>query len=209
MANKIDFKLLVITDRKKCRTKSLEEVVKTSCACGIKAFQLREKDLTASELLLLARRLRKITTGHRAKLIINDRLDIALLSNADGIHSPENGISPKQSKRFNKNLIVGKSTHSLNSAIEAGKNGFDYIIFGPVFRTQSKVKYGKPKGLNELKRVCNKVNIPVIAVGGINPGRAEKCIRAGAHGAAVIGAIMKSKNIKKTVSEFKESLGSL
>jgi len=199
----------VITDRKKCKSKPLEEVVRMACLCGVKAFQLREKDLPAVDILLLAKKLRKLTSGHRAKLLINDRLDIALLSKADGIHSPENGILPEQVKQLNKNLIVGKSTHSLKSALEAERKGFDYIIFGPVYRTHSKIKYGKPKGLPELKRVCDKARIPVFAVGGINPERAKKCIQAGAYGAAVIGAIMKSKNIKKTVNEFKQCLGSL
>ena len=208
MANKIDFKLLVITDRKKCKPKKLDDVVIEACHSGVKAFQLREKDLSASEILSLSLKLRKITSNN-SKLIINDRLDIALLSKSNGIHSPENGILPKQAKSFNKNLIIGKSTHSLKSAIEAERKGYDYIIFGPVFRTQSKVKYGKPKGIKELTRICAKIKIPVFAVGGINPDRAKKCIEAGAQGAAVIGAVMKSRNVKKTITEFKENMGSL
>ena len=208
MANKIDFKLLVITDRKKCKPKKLDDVVIEACHSGVKAFQLREKDLSASEILSLSLKLRKITSNN-SKLIINDRLDIALLSKSNGIHSPENGILPEQAKRFNKNLIIGKSTHSLKSAIEAERKGYDYIIFGPVFRTQSKVKYGKPKGIKELTRICAKIKIPVFAVGGINPDRAKKCIEAGAQGAAVIGAVMKSRNVKKTITEFKENMGSL
>ena len=208
MANKIDFKLLVITDRKKCKPKKLDDVVIEACHSGVKAFQLREKDLSASEILSLSLKLRKITSNN-SKLIINDRLDIALLSKSNGIHSPENGILPKQAKSFNKNLIIGKSAHSLKSAIEAERKGYDYIIFGPVFRTQSKVKYGKPKGIKELTRICAKIKIPVFAVGGINPDRAKKCIDAGAQGAAVIGAVMKSINVKKTITEFKENMGSL
>lgn len=209
MTKKVNFRLVVITDRKKCKPKTLTEVVRNVCACGVKAIQLREKDLPAADLLLLSKHLRKLTHKYHTKLIINDRLDIALLSDADGLHSPENGILPKQAKQFNKNLITGKSTHSLTSALEAERNGYDYIIFGPVFRTQSKIKYGKPKGLKELERVCSSVKIPVFAVGGINPDRAKKCIEAGAQGAAVIGAVMKSENINKTVKEFKESMGSL
>jgi thiamine-phosphate pyrophosphorylase len=209
MANKINFRLLVITDRKECRPKPLEEVIKAACLNGVKAFQFREKDLPEGDLLLLVQKLKRLTSKCRAKLIINDRLDIALLSKADGMHSPENGILPKQVKQFSKNLIIGKSTHSLKSVLDAQRKGYDYIIFGPVFRTKSKIKYGKPKGLKELKRVCDEVKIPVFAVGGINPERAKKCIEAGAHGAAVIGAVMKSGNIKKTVNAFKQSLGSL
>ncbi len=209
MENKIGFRLLVISDRKLCRHKSIEEITLEAFSSGVKAFQLREKDLSASEMLTLARKIKKILIESSAKLIVNDRLDIALLANANGVHSPENGISAKDVKNQNKNLIVGKSTHSVESAIKAEIDGYDYILFGPVFRTKTKVKYGKPKGIAELKKICNAVKIPVFALGGINPERAVKCIYAGAHGVAVIGAIFKSKNVKRTALEFKESIGGL
>jgi thiamine-phosphate pyrophosphorylase len=209
MPNKINFRLLVITDRKKCRPKPLQEIIRKACSFGVKAIQLREKDMPAEELLSLAKSFRKLTSKYHAKLIINDRLDIASLSKADGLHSTENGILPKEVKKFNKRLIIGKSTHSLKSALKAELNGYDYIIFGPVYRTQSKVKYGKPKGLTELEHVCSNVKIPVFAVGGINPERAKKCIESGAYGAAVIGAVMKSRNAEKTVYEFKKCMGSI
>jgi len=209
MANKIDFRLLLISDRKLCKYKSFEKTVNIAFASGVKTIQLREKDLSSFELLILAKNLKKAAQKHFAKLIINDRFDIAMFSKADGIHSPVNGIQAKDIKRFSKNLIIGKSTHSVESAIDAERNGYDYIIAGPVFSTASKIKYGRPLGLSLLKKICLSVKIPVFAVGGINPQRAEKCIRAGAHGAAVIGAIFKSKNIKKTVLEFKKSLGGL
>jgi thiamine-phosphate pyrophosphorylase len=209
MRNKVDFRLILITDRKVCRNKSLEKAVIEACSAGIKAVQLREKDLTASELMKLAKSMRNITRKHRVKLIINDRVDIALLSNADGVHSPENGIQPSLVKKFNKNFIVGKSTHSMKSVIESGRNGYDYVLFGPVFRTKSKVKFGKPKGISELRKVCKSVNVPVFAIGGITPARAKRCVEAGAYGAAVISSVLKSDNIKKVVREFKETLSGL
>lgn len=209
MTNKIDFRLLLISNRNLCKHKSLEETANIAFASGVKAIQLREKDLSSSELLILAKKLRKAALKHSVKLIINERLDIAMLVKADGVHSSEKGIQAKDVKKFNKNLIVCKSTHSVKSAVDAEKNGYDYIIAGPVFRTASKIKYGKPLGLSFLKEICSSVKIPVFAIGGINPKRAEKCIKAGAHGVAVIGAIFKSKNIKKTVLEFKKSLGGL
>jgi thiamine-phosphate pyrophosphorylase len=209
MENKIGFRLLVISDRKLCRHKSLEEITREAFSSGVKAFQLREKDLSALALLTLARNIKKISIKSHAKLIINERLDIALLANAEGVHSPEKSINPQDVKKFGKNLIIGKSVHSVESAIKAERDGYDYILFGPVFRTKSKIKYGRPKGIAELKKVCCTVKIPVFALGGINPERAIKCINAGAHGAAVIGAIFKSKNVKRTVLEFKKSLGGL
>jgi thiamine-phosphate diphosphorylase len=136
-------------------------------------------------------------------------LDICLLSKADGIHSPEKGLTPKQIKKYNPKLLAGKSVHSVNGAIEAEKKGYDYIIAGPVFRTASKVKYGKPLGLKTFKQICDAVNTPVYAVGGINPERAMKCISKGAYGAAVISEIMNAKSIKQKVKEFRNSMGSL
>jgi thiamine-phosphate pyrophosphorylase len=209
MENKIGFRLLVISDRKLCRQKSLEDIIREAFSSGVKAFQLREKDLSALALLTVARNIKKISIKSKTKLIVNDRLDIALLANADGVHSPEDGINPKDVKNQNKNLIVGKSVHSVEFAIEAERDGYDYILFGPIFRTKSKIKYGNPKGTAELKKVCSFVKIPVFALGGINPERAKRCINAGAHGVAVIGAIFKSKNVKRTVLQFKESLGGL
>jgi thiamine-phosphate pyrophosphorylase len=201
------FRLLLITDRKKC--KDLKQVVLSACEAGVNAVQLREKDMPAVELLSLSKELRKITKFNSAKLIINDRLDLCLLSNADGIHSPENGLTPKQIKKYNSKLLSGKSVHSVKGAIDAEKMGYDYIIAGPVFRTASKVKYGKPLGLKTFKQICDAVDIPVYAVGGINPERAKKCISKGAYGAAVISEIMKSKSIKQKVKEFQNSMGSL
>lgn len=209
MVDKIDFRLLVISDRKLCKGKSLTEIAEECFRTGVKAFQLREKDLSSFELLHLAREIGKNSSKYKSKLIINDRLDIALLSKASGIHSPENGIPVSAVKKFGKNLIAGKSAHSIESAKQAEENGYDYILFGPIYRTPSKINFGKPKGVKELKKVCEAVNIPVFAIGGINPSRVEKCIEAGAKGVAVIGSIIKSDNIKKTVLEFKKSLGGL
>jgi thiamine-phosphate diphosphorylase len=112
-------------------------------------------------------------------------------------------------RKFAPEMVTGKSIHSLPDALAAEKQGYDYIIFGPVFRTASKVKYGKPLGLNKLRAVCEKTRIPVLAVGGITPRRAAHCIEAGASGVAVISAILKSRNIKKKVSDFRKAMDSV
>jgi len=208
LRNKLNFRLLFITDRKLSK-ENLSIKVNKACKAGVKAVQLREKDLTANELLETARKIKKITLQYNSSLIINDRLDIALLSHATGLHSPGNGISYSQIQKFNSKLVAGKSVHSVREAKSAQKEGFDYILFGPVFKTPAKVKYGKPQGLLQLKKICSSVKIPVFAVGGINPARVKKCISAGAHGVAVISAIMKSYNIIETVNEFKNELGGL
>lgn len=205
------FKLLLITDRKK--RNDLKKVILSACKAGIKAIQLREKSdnnrMPAVELLALSKELRKITNEYSAKLLINDRLDICLLSKADGVHSPEKGFTSQQLKKYNHKFLAGKSVHSVEGAIEAEKDGYDYIIAGPVFRTASKVKYGRPLGLNKLSEICKSVKIPVYAVGSINSERAKKCMAKGAYGAAVIGAIMNAESIRTIINEFKKAMGGL
>lgn len=204
---KADFRLLVITGRKLSKL-NLIALTKRLIDAGVKAIQIREKDLPASELLRLARRV-KSASNKSIKLIVNDRVDIAILAGLDGVHSPVNGISLAQVKQFAPKLICGKSVHSLSDAVSAEKEGYDYVLLGPVFRTPAKIKYGPPLGLKMLNHVCKKVKIPVFAVGGINAQRAVKCARCGAHGVAVIREVMASKNIKGSISEFKSALGSL
>lgn len=206
MKRKVDFRLILITDRKLCG--NLPERIFKACSAGVKAVMLREKDLTASELLVLAKKINTVTKRSKSKLIISSRYDVALLSGADGVHSPEKGIQPGQIKQ-NKRILSGRSVHSLRAAVEAEELGFDYLLFGPVFRTPAKVKYGPPMGLKKLSNICTAVSIPVFAVGGINPKRAKKCIEAGAYGAAVIREFMLSCNINKTVKEFKDEMGAL
>ena len=205
--SKINFHLIFITDDSPIT--KLKGTIEQSCKAGVKAIQLRQKTLTTNEILQTARIIKEITTEFNSQLLINDRLDIALLSKADGLHSPENGIMPSQSKKFNSQLICGKSVHSVRNAKIAEKQGYDYIIYGPVFKTPSKIKYGKPQGLEALKRVCKSVDIPVFAVGGITALRAKKCISSGAFGVAVISAIMCSNNVKNIVTEFDNALGGL
>lgn len=200
---------MVITDRKLAVENNLFKIIRESCKSGVKAIQIREKDLDSNQLLILAGRIRTINKQYKCKLIVNDRLDIALLAKAEGIHIPVNGIRLEYLKRFAPKLTAGKSIHSLNEAVKAEKDGFDYLLYGPIFRTPAKIKYGKPQGLDNLKKICSSVTIPIFAVGGINPSRAKKCIEAGAYGVAVIGAMMQSKNTGRTVNEFKNVLGEL
>ena len=204
----VNFRLIVITDRK-LSGKNPAEIINSACKAGVKAVQLREKDLPGSELLSLARKLKIITSETGATLFVNDRLDIALLSEADGLHSGNGGFNQGTVKKFSENLITGKSVHSKKEALNAERDGFDYIMFGPVFRTPAKVKYGSPQGLKILAEISSSVKIPVFAVGGITPERAEKCLAAGAYGVAVIRQVMLAGNIRQTVSYFKKAMGEL
>ena len=205
----IDFRLYLITDRKLVtRHASLVTVVKKALKGGIKAIQLREKDLDTGPLLKLAYKMRNLTEEHKAKLFINDRFDIALAAGADGVHLTQSSIPvSKVREAVQKKLFIGVSTHSLKEAKEAEKGGADFITFGPVYRTPSKLKYGKPVGIDALKQVIKKINIPVFAIGGINSNRIKDIRESGAHGAAMIREVLASDDIKGKSQELINLLG--
>ncbi len=199
---------MVITSGK-LRGNELVKHITALSAAGVKAIQLREKKLQAGDLLLITKTAISKIGNSDTKLIVNERLDIAILSRAAGVHSTSNGIENRYIRKFAPRMLSGKSVHSVNEAVKAEKDGYDYVLFGPVYKTPAKVKYGKPQGLKKLGEVCSSVKIPVFAVGGINPQRIKKCINAGAYGVAVIREFADTKNIKKAVKGFRKELGSL
>lgn len=194
----LQFKLYQITDRKLCK-KPFLEVIESACKAGVKAIQLREKDLNSRELLELAQKVRKITSNYKTKLFINDRADIARLVNADGLQIPENGLPIKVAKRLLSKKLIGGSCHSLEKALKAEKEGADFIVFGSVFKGKF---LHEPQGLEKLQLVCKKIKIPVFAVGGVNFENAGLCISAGAYGVAAISAIMASEDVEGEVKKF-------
>jgi thiamine-phosphate pyrophosphorylase len=199
---RIDFKIYLITDGKQIVNSSLYAAVKRALDGGVKAVQLREKDLDTRELLKLAYRMKELTDKYSAKLFINDRFDIALAVGADGVHLTRAGIPVDAVRKSVKNkLVIGVSTHSLKEAREAEKGGADFVTFGPVFRTGSKVKYGPPVGLDALKQVSSRLRIPVFALGGIKVNRIKKVKTAGAFGVSMISEILKADNIKAKAGE--------
>ena len=204
---KIDFKLYLITDRKQTENANLLKAVRKALDGGIKAVQLREKDLDTRELLKLAYKMRVLTDKYDSMLFINDRFDIALAVGADGVHLTQASVPVDAvRKTVKKKLMIGVSTHSLKEAKEAEKGGADFITFGPVYRTQSKVKYGAPVGLDALKEVSSRVKIPVFALGGVKTGRIGNVKKAGAFGVSMISEILKADEIKGKVKDVNLAL---
>lgn len=199
---------MVITSGKLKGNELLKQITSLSAA-GVRAIQVREKHMPAGELLNISKSAGRMIKRDQTRLIINERLDIAILAGASGIHSTSNGIENRYIRKFASGMFSGKSVHSLVEAVNAEKDGYEYILFGPVFRTPAKVKYGKPQGLKKLGEICNSVEIPVFAVGGINLKRIKKCINAGAYGVAAIREFQDTNNINNAVKEFRKELGSL
>jgi len=172
---------------------------------GAKAIQLRGKGLSSKELLSQAREIRELSKKTGAMLIVNDRADIALLSDADGVHLGQDDLPIAEARKIlGSGKLIGISTHNLEQAIKAGAAGADYIGFGPVFGTKTKADAEEAKGLEALREITNSVKIPVAAIGGITLENAKEVAKAGADAVAVISAIAKADDIKATTKRFVE-----
>jgi len=203
----IDFKLYLITDRKLFTNQELLfTVIEEALEGGLKAVQLREKDLGTRDLLGMAYRMRKLTALYRAKLFINDRVDIALAVEADGIHLGQQSMPAHAVREIAQDKLIGVSTHTLKEAQEAEKEGADFITLGPLYETPSKLKYGAPIGVDTLKRVKSEISIPVFGIGGIKLDKVREVMDAGAHGVALISAILTADNTRETTEAFLRSL---
>jgi thiamine-phosphate pyrophosphorylase len=205
----IDFRLYLITDRHVTKM-PLPEAVRHALAGGVRAVQLREKDLPLRELLVLAQELRGLTREFGAKLFINDRVDVAVAVDADGVHLGGQGMPASAVRKIVGNrILIGVSTHSLQEAKDAEELGADFITYGPIFETPSKAKYGAPVGCDSIFKVKKEVKIPLFALGGVKSGNLLQILNAGADGVATISAILASDNIKKTAEDMINQLGSI
>jgi thiamine-phosphate pyrophosphorylase len=193
----VDFKLYLITDRKQMHM-PLPEAVRLALEGGVRAIQLREKDLPIRELLALGRELRSLTKEFGARLFINDRFDVAVAAEADGVHLGQQSMPVSAVRKIaGQGMMIGVSTHNLYEAKDAEAGGADFITFGPVFSTPSKLQYGAPLGLEALAAVKQRIRIPVFGLGGIKPGSLSSVLQAGADGIAMISAVFAADDIRK------------
>jgi thiamine-phosphate pyrophosphorylase len=202
----VDFKLYLITDRKQVKM-PLTAAVRLALEGGVRAVQLREKDLPIREMLLLAQELRAITKEFGARLFINDRVDVARAVNADGVHLGHQSMPVKAVREtVGNDMLIGVSTHSIEEAKAADAGWADFITIGPIFDTPSKARFGSPVGLSIIKELKNELNIPFYAIGGIKSGDIAQVMSAGASGVAVISAIMAAEDIKKASTRLIEAI---
>ena len=205
---RVDFRLYFITDRHLCGERALARVVDEACAAGVKAVQLREKDLAAAHLFETGAELLRVTRKHQARLLINERVDVALAVGADGVQLTSRSLPVEAARALlPPDRLIGVSTHSVEEAKQAEKAGADFLLFGPVFDTPSKRAYGPPQGLEKLRRVADSVTRPVFAVGGVTPERTASCLAHGAWGVAVISAIAGAERVAQAVAAFRHALG--
>ena len=194
-------RLYLITDGSASSGDAFLKKIQAALKGGVRLVQLRE-NLCARELLELAKSVRELTESFGARLIINDRADIALLSGADGVHLTSKSYSATYARELlGKDGIIGVSTHSIDEAKAAEAASADFITFGPVFHTPSKTGYGEPLGVDELKKTVRSISIPVYGLGGINKGNLRQVLKTGAN-AALIGAILNSPDIEASAREL-------
>lgn len=184
-------RLYVVTDRHQTAARPLPEVVAAAARGGAGMVQLREKDLSARDLYRLGMCLQDVLTPYGIPLLINDRLDVAQALSTAGVHLAGHSLPTALARRILGPLkLLGVSTHSVEEARVAMAEGADFIVFGPVFDTPSKVAYGAPQGLQRLQEVIRHVTIPVLAIGGIDHHNLPQVLQTGAHGVAMIRAVL-------------------
>jgi len=202
-----ELRLTLVSDRTQTRGRELVTVVGDCLGAGLRAVQVREKDLGAADLAFLCRRIRVLTLDAQALLIVNDRLDVALAVGADGVQRTSTSLDVEDIRRVaGPALRVGASVHSLPEALDAEAKGADFLVFGPIYETPSKRPYGPPQGLDRLAKLAAGVRRPVVAIGGITPARVRDVRLAGAFGVAAISAILDTDAPADATRRFLDAL---
>ncbi len=204
----VDFSLYLISDRQRVPAgRTLLSQIEAALAGGVKAVQLREKDLSAAQLYPLALELRALTRRYSAKLLINDRIDLALAVTADGVHLGGHSL-PVSTVRalLGPQRLIGVSTHAVAEAEQAFADGADFVTFGPIYPTPSKLPLGDPVGIEPLAQLCQKKYGPVFALGGVTTERLDELIPCGVDGIALIAAMIACGDPKKAAHALLERL---
>lgn len=197
--------LYAITDRRLMGDDPVARLERAFVA-GLRWVQVREKDLSPRALAALVARIVEAARPLAARVMVNDRADVAAATGADGVHLTETSMAIADVRRAFPGLIVGASCHGREAALSAAGGGVDFIVFGPVFATPSKLRYGPPLGLEALAEVAGSVSVPVVAVGGIEPAQVAACRTAGAAGVAAIRGLVAGPAIDIAVAAYAAAL---
>jgi thiamine-phosphate pyrophosphorylase len=184
-----------VTDRHQTGGRDLSDVVGHALKAGVRAVQLREKDLPTRDLYYLAEKLLAMTRAAGAALLINDRLDVAMALSADGVHLTRRSLPPGECRKLlGPEGLIGVSCHSLAEVRESEDGGADFVVLGPIFQTPSKAAYGPPLTTAALREARVTADIPILAIGGIREPLVGEVMAAGADGVAVISAVMAARD---------------
>ncbi|MCB8817895.1 thiamine phosphate synthase [Desulfosporosinus shakirovi] len=204
---KIDYSLYLVTDRKLLGERDLAQSIELAIQGGVSLVQLREKSISTKDFLNLALRVKEITSKYEIPLIINDRLDIALAVDAEGLHVGQDDLPMLKARELlGPDKIIGVSVRTLEEALLAQQQGADYLGVGAVFRTSTKSD-AKEVSLEQLEYIKKSVSIPVVAIGGINYGNIQQVKATGIDGISVVSAILVQDNIFMAAKQLKEIMG--
>jgi len=203
----VSHRLLVVTDRHQTNGRPLVSLLQRVLAAEGPTIQIREHDLSARELLSLAREVQAMTVSRRSQLLINDRIDVALVLEGVGVHLRSNSLPVMVARQLlGAERLLGISVHAIEEAMQAESQGADYVILGPIYETPSKQLFGSPLGIHTLEKVCRLVRIPVIGIGGVTAARAREMQDAGAFGVAVIRAILSAADVESATRELIDAM---
>lgn len=198
--------LLIITDRLQARL-PLPELAVAAFEAGCRWLSLREKGMAAVERGALLRELVTLGAAYGATVGVHDDPEAAALAGAGALHLPAGGSPRAVRERIGRDILIGVSTHTVDEVARAEGEEADYVTWSPVFESLSKPGYGTGEGLGDLARVVDCTRVPVVALGGIHSGNVADCLRAGAAGIAVMGAVMAAERPAETVSRLLDRLG--
>ncbi|WP_138990682.1 thiamine phosphate synthase [Clostridium arbusti] len=198
-----NYSLYLVTDRRFLKGRPLKKVVEDSIKGGVTIVQVREKDVSTREFYKVALEVKEITDKYNVPLIINDRIDIAQAVDAAGVHLGQDDMSLKLARNIlGKDKIIGISVGTIEEAREAEKDGADYVGIGAIFFTGSKKDIDTPIGISGLNEIVKNINIPSVAIGGVNRENLSEVMKTGTNGAAVISAILGYDDIEKASKEL-------
>jgi len=202
----VHFTLYLVTDRRQTGGRPLVPLLREAIEAGPLAIQLREPDLDTGELLALAEEVLPPAHARRIPVLINDRVDVALATEAAGVHLRANSLPVSVARKLlGADRLVGASTHSPEEARRAEAEGADFVVLGPVYDTPSKRRYGTPIGVRAVEAACRRCRIPVFAIGGITAVRVREVRRAGAGGVAVVSAILTADDVARATRDLLEA----
>jgi thiamine-phosphate pyrophosphorylase len=203
----LESRLFLVTDRHQTNGRSLVPLLQRVLTAAAPAVQLRERDLSARELVTLAREVQAVTASRRSHLLINDRIDVALALEGVGVNLRSNSLPVSVARQLlGARRLLGTSVHAVEEAVQAELQGADYVILGPIYETPSKQMFGPPLGIHTLEKACRLVRIPIIGIGGVTVARAREMRRAGAFGVAVITAILGAADVESATRELLDAV---
>jgi len=203
----LESRLFLVTDRHQTKGRPLVPLLQRVLTAAAPAIQLRERDLSARELVTLAFEVQAVTASRRSQLLINDRIDVALALEGVGVHLRSNSLPVSVARQvLGTQRLLGISVHAVEEAVQVESQGADYIVLGPIYETPSKQMFGPPLGIHTLEKACRLVRLPIIGIGGVTAARAREMRRAGAFGVAVITAVLGAADVESATRELLDAV---